>query len=156
MKNVLALIWLVIMIGLPVSVIWNHGGTWEFGPHGIPVSVLSADGKTYRNGSEIDPITAAIARSGKEEPLLGCTLGVVSALLACLAFKVRREKHVLNIRAKHRESEALLALAKRYQQEGRQEEAERTFESYWQSVEAEMALWLSRRSTRRMIEEARR
>jgi hypothetical protein len=155
MKNVLALIWLVIFVALPVRVIWTYRGTWEFGPHGIPVSVLSSDGTTYRNGSEIDPVTAVVIRSGKEEQVLGCTFGVLSVLFVGLACKLRREKHVCNIRAKHRESEALLALAKRYEQEGRQEEAKRAFASYWQSVEEEMALWLSRRYSRRMIEQAR-
>jgi hypothetical protein len=154
MKDILALVWLVIFVALPVRVIWTYGGQWEFGPHGIPVIALSPDGTTYRDGNELDPITAAITRSGNEETIVGCWLGGMSVLLAGLACRARREKHVCNIRAKRRESEALLALAKRYEQEGRQEEAKRAFASYWQSVEEEMALWLSRRSTRRMIEQA--
>jgi hypothetical protein len=156
MKNVLALVWLVIIVAFPVRVIWTYGGVWEFGPHGIPMIALSPDGTTYRDGSELDPMTAAITRSGKEEAIWGCWLGGLIAFVAWLACEHRREKHAQNIKAQHSKSEALLALANRYRQEGRQEEAERAFASYRQSLEAEMALWLSRRYSRRMMEKARR
>lgn len=156
MKNVLALFWLVIIVAFPVRVFWTHGGKWEFGPHGIPMIALSPDGKKYRDGDELDPLTAAITRSGKEETIVGCTLGGLIAFFAWSACEHRREKHAQNIKAQHKQSEALLALAQRCQQEERQEDAEKAFASYRQSLEAEMALWLSRGSTRRMIEEARR
>ena len=118
MKNVLALFWLVIIVAFPVRVFWTHGGKWEFGPHGIPMIALSPDGKTYRDGDELDPLTAAITRSGKEETIVGCTLGGLIAFFAWSACEHRREKHAQNIKAQHRQSEALLALAQRYQQEG--------------------------------------
>jgi len=156
MKNVLALFWLVIIVAFPVRVIWTHGGKWEIGPHGIPMIALSPDGKTYRDGDELDPLTVAITRSGKEETIVGCTLGGLIAFFAWSTCEHRREKHAQNIKAQHRQSEALLALAQRYQQEERQEDAEKAFASYRQSLEAEMALWLSRRSTRRMMEQARK
>jgi hypothetical protein len=156
MKNVLALFWLVIIVAFPVRVIWTHGGKWELGPHGIPMIALSPDGKTYRDGDELDPLTAAITRSGKEETIVGCTLGGLIAFFAWSACEHRREKHAQNIKAQHRQSEALLALAQRYQQEERQEDAEKTFASYRQSLEAEMALWLRRRYSRRIMEKARR
>jgi hypothetical protein len=156
MNKVYSLFGLVVMVGIPVRAICTYGGLWEFGPHGIPMIALSPDGTTYRDGSELDPLTAAITRSGSEETIVGCVLGVLSALFVWMACEQRREKHAQKIKAQHRESEALLALAKRYQQEGRRDEAERAFASYRESIEAEMALWLSRRSTRRMMEQARR
>jgi hypothetical protein len=156
MNKVYSLFGLAFIVGILVRAMWTYGGEWEFGPHGIPMVALSQDGTTYRDGGEIDPITAAITRSGNEGVIWGCALGVLAVFFAWWACVAREAKHVVNIRAQHRESEALLALAKRYQQEGRQEDAQRAFASYRQSVEAEMALWLSRRSTRRMMEEARR
>ncbi len=151
MSKFYALVGVVLMIVLPARMIWLHGRTWECGPHGLPVSILSPDGRTYRDGSEIDPYSSAIIRSGMEEPLFTAW----AAFMCWSAYELRRRKHVRDINARHRESEARLALANRYQQEGRQEEAERAFASYRQSLEAEMALWLSRRSTRRMMEQAR-
>jgi hypothetical protein len=152
MSKFYALVGVALMIVLPARMIWLHGRTWECGPHGLPVSILSPDGRTYRDGSEIDPYSNAIIRSGMEEPLFIAW----AAFMCWSAYELRRCKHVRDINAQHRESEAWLALAKRCEQEGRPQEAQRAYASYWQSIEAEMALWLSRRSTRRMMEEARR
>jgi len=152
MNKLYALVGIVAMFLIPARIIWLHGRTWECGPHGLPVSILSPDGRTYRDGSEIDPFSNAIIRSGMEEPLFTAW----AAFMCWSAYELRRRKHVRDINALHRESEAWLALAKRYEQEGRPQEAQRAYASYRQSIEAEMALWLSRRSTRRMMEQARR
>jgi len=153
MNRFYSLVGIAAMFLIPARMIWLHGRTWDFGPHGLPVSILSPDGTIYRDGSAIDPYSEAIIRSGMEEPLRAALL----AIIAGAAYVLRKRLHVLDVNSRRRkESEALLALSQRYEQEGRWQDAQRVYESYRQSLEAEMAMWRSKRWTRRLLDKARK
>jgi hypothetical protein len=79
---------------------WLHGRTWEFGPHGLPVSILSADGQTYRDGSQIDALSAAIIRSGVEEPMWAAWVAFMGWAAVTLAMPRRARKSKVEMPSK--------------------------------------------------------
>jgi hypothetical protein len=94
MKNSNCLAATVFFLLATPRLMWLHGRTWEFGPHGLPVSILSADGQTYRDGSQIDVLSAGIIRSGIEEPLAAGFLAFFGWVAIALAMpgSVRKSK----------------------------------------------------------------
>jgi hypothetical protein len=115
---------------------WLHGRQWEFGPRGLPVCVLSPDGTTYRDGSEIDPISRSIIDSGLQEVWYATFLGIC----AVLELDIARRKYIRVVQKRREKSDLFLALAQRYEREGRREAAEWAYASYRESLEANRRL----------------
>lgn len=70
---------LIILAAFPLNMLGHYGGRWEFGRYGTPRAVLGAPGM-YRDGTSIDPLTASLLRTGREEEIM---LGICGAVAAC-------------------------------------------------------------------------
>jgi len=97
----------------------------------MPVCLLAADGLHYRDGSEVDAVTLALAQSGQQEELellpMGALLGFVALLLGVYASRWRSWQRRCRLRA-------FLDAADECQRAGRREDAEeafRRFEELW-------------------------
>jgi len=78
----------------------RYGSWWEFGSRdGMPSTLLAPDGQHLRDGSEIDPITLAVVRSGYEEEVYLCALVIMAALVLLGVGIVRRahRKHLARL-----------------------------------------------------------
>ncbi len=75
--NFLACVFFLLVAGHQVA---GYGTTWEFGRFGMPKTILSADDRHYADGSDIDPISLAIANGGNEEEFYLAGLSIIAAL----------------------------------------------------------------------------
>ena len=89
---------LALYAALVINFLSGYGSCWECGRYGMPSTLLAADGRHYPDGSEVDEVTLAMARSGHEEEtylfifgILGCVLVVGSWLIWCDRRKQRAE-----------------------------------------------------------------
>jgi hypothetical protein len=80
----------VVFTLLFINFICQYGSRWEFGRLAMPAVLLDASGTAYRDGTMIDPITLAIAQSGKEQEAWIVAVGVVMALLIWAAISIGR------------------------------------------------------------------
>jgi hypothetical protein len=154
MNRLFAWFGLAVLVFFPARMVWTHGGTWEFSPHGIPVSALSADAKTYRNGGEIDPITEGLIRRGIEEQVSGFAYGGMLLAFGLLAYAVWQHKQLLDSRARRMAAEAVREMAEQYEREGKRPDAQAAFDYYRQLLEAEVAVWRRKRSWKRELDKA--
>jgi hypothetical protein len=154
MNRLFSWLGIAMFVAIVARVAWMHGQTWELSARRIPVSLLSPDGETYRNGDEIDPINRAMIRAGNQEQVMGWALVVLLALFVLWATEVWKYKQALELRAQRQASEAVLAMAKQFEREGRRADAQEAFEVYRRSLESQMALMRSRRSWKRELDKA--
>jgi hypothetical protein len=80
----------LVFVALVVNWAWKYGREWEFGRFVMPNSLVAPDGLHYRSGAEIDPVSLAIIRSGKEEEHWLAALGILACLIAWASIAVRR------------------------------------------------------------------
>lgn len=132
MKNGWAIVGGGLFLLLTLRQAAMYGREWDFGgDYGLPVIVLAADGRHYRDGSEIDDITLAIARSGHEEGLELLLMGVI---VSAVAYVVWSRVRIRRAWKRHCLLKALLDAAEECQRAGRWEGAEeafRRFEMLW-------------------------
>jgi hypothetical protein len=89
MKGILPWIGPLVFLGLVLNFAGQYGRCWQFGRYGMPSSLLRADGK-YLDGTEVDPLSLAIARSGWEEEGYLAWLFVLAVLFGALVVRMRR------------------------------------------------------------------
>jgi hypothetical protein len=98
MKQILPWLGPLVFLGLVVNFACQYGQQWRFGRYGMPSSLLSPDGRTYIDGkTEVDPVTLAMARSGKEEE---CYLGALLVLIILAALVVREMRGLYRMQMK--------------------------------------------------------
>lgn len=71
--------WL-LFAGLLVYFLSGYGSRWEFGRCAMPSTLLAADGEHHPDGSEVDAVTLALARSGYEQEAYLLLLGIMVAI----------------------------------------------------------------------------
>jgi hypothetical protein len=77
MKPVAWIGWALFVVLVTVN-IGNYGKRWAFvGPCYLPKSLLDATGTRFRDGSELDPLTAALVRARLEEEFYAIGLLVI-------------------------------------------------------------------------------
>jgi hypothetical protein len=113
MKLIPTLGWL-FFIFVTMANIARFGTHWEFGRYGMPSSTLAADGRTYLDGTEVDPVSLAIARSGWEEEFYLGALIMLAVLVGVTVWQMIRlqrmqmaafEREIRRIRAMRRDDE---------------------------------------------------
>ena len=81
MKLILSLLGWALLLYCGGCFVSKYGQQWEFGAYGMPVSLLAEDGFHYRDGTEVDPMSLSIARSGYEaEVMLTFVIGLSTAV----------------------------------------------------------------------------
>lgn len=88
----------------------HYGSRWVFGRFGIPRTLVGPDGWTYADGSPLDPITASLIRSGREEEVM---LFLCGGLFVLVLMLVRTVQTGAKLRRKHELTRALLEQALR-------------------------------------------
>jgi hypothetical protein len=116
MKHVWGILGCGLFLFLTIYQATMHGRKWEFGTYGMPVSLLAEDGRHYRDGSEVDPLTLALVRSGNEETVHLIIVGVLLLMLGWLMLECRK-LHRLMVRR------AILDLVQEKRLKGKWEEA---------------------------------
>lgn len=69
----------------------GYGSRWEFGRYGMPRSILTAEG-LHPDGTEPDPINAALVRADVQEEALLAMLGVLVVGGAYAVYQTRTTK----------------------------------------------------------------
>jgi hypothetical protein len=114
-------------LALTIRFVCMYGSEWEFGRYCMPRSLVAPDGRTYANGREIDPITLALIRADREEETFLTMLGVLAGVIVVGGASIYRgHRHLL--RLQHMGN--LLAVADKYQREGRWNEAGELLRQY--------------------------
>jgi len=90
MKGIVPWCGWLLFAGLGVNFASHYGTQWEFGRHWMPKALLAPDGCHYADGEEIDPVSGAIARSGKEEEGFLAVVILVVGLVSFAAWKMIR------------------------------------------------------------------
>src|SRR5277367_3236324 len=82
MKLLAELLGWALFLGLAGYFFLQHGSHWEFGKFGMPHTLIAADGVHHPDGTEIDPATLAMARTGAEEETMLAALCVLALGMA--------------------------------------------------------------------------
>jgi hypothetical protein len=80
----------LVFVSLVVNWAAKYGREWECGRYAMPHSLVAADGLHYRSRVEIDPVTLAIIRSGREEEHWLGALSILACLIAWASIEARR------------------------------------------------------------------
>ena len=91
--------WFVVgmTVWLGLGAVWlsTFGSHWSFGRYGMPRTLLSPDGRHFADGEPLDPMTAALVRSGHEEEVYLGVVGLQAVGWMVLARDLRKTKQII-------------------------------------------------------------
>jgi hypothetical protein len=109
MKSLIPWLGPVAFLLLGVYVLSQCGSHWRFGGrYGMPTTLLDESGTAYLDGTSVDAITLALAKSGFEQELCLVLVVVIVASAVWIVIVIRRgQRHRRRIDAMRRELQGL-------------------------------------------------